>query len=340
MPDSIVVTTGARLHFGFFAHHAADIGVAQSDDLLAKSNYGGVGLMIDSPSFVVAVSKSDRDAVICPELTSREAWVEAAAARAVSQYRSACPPERQPPACTIVIRRVIPNHCGLGSGTQLAIAVAQALALLAGDGQADASTLARRVARGKRSAIGIHGFARGGLLVDGGKRVEDEIGQLVGRADIPDDWRLLLIMRGNSAVAGLAGQEEVAALERLPGMPPSLTDRLCRLALLEMLPAVAQSDCDWFGEALFQFGGAVGEYFRPVQGGVYAEPLMAELVGWLRSEGIRGVAQTSWGPTLAVCCSNERSAESLRARILAEPRWKGCQVQIAVPLNTGAAIQF
>jgi beta-RFAP synthase len=340
MPDSIVVTTGARLHFGFFAHHGADAGTRPADQWIARSNYGGVGLMLDSPSFVVAASKSDRDAVICPESTPREAWVESAVARTVSQYRRACPAERQPPPSTIVIRRFIPSHCGLGSGTQVAMAVAQALALLGGDGQTDAPTLARRVGRGKRSAIGIHGFARGGLLVDGGKRLEDEIGQLVGRADLADDWRLLLVMPGASAVAGLAGQEEMAALEKLPGMPGVLTERLCRLALLEMLPAVAQADCDWFGEALFQFGRAVGEYFRPVQGGCYADPRMGELVDWLRSEGVRGVAQTSWGPTIAVCCHQAESAETLRTRILAEPRWKGCRVQIAAPLNTGAAIQF
>jgi beta-ribofuranosylaminobenzene 5'-phosphate synthase len=107
-----------------------------------------------------------------------------------------------------------------------------------------------------------------------------------------------------------------------------------------MLPAVAQSDCEWFGEALFQFGRAVGEYFRPVQGGCYADPLMAELAGWLRSEGIRGVTQTSWGPTLAACCPNLQLAESWRARILADDRWKLCRVQIVAPLNTGAAIQF
>jgi beta-ribofuranosylaminobenzene 5'-phosphate synthase len=340
MPDSIVVTTGARLHFGFFAHHAADVRTQPADQLLFRSNYGGIGLMIDSPSFVVAASKSDRDGAICPELTPRDAWVEAAVARAVSQYRSASPAERQPPPCRIVVRRFIPNHCGLGSGTQLAMAVAQALALLGGDGQTDAPALARRVGRGKRSAIGIHGFARGGLLVDSGKRSKDEIGQLVGRADLPDEWRLLLVSAGDSAVAGLAGQEEVAALNKLPGMSASLTERLCRLALLEMLPAVAQSDCEWFGEALFQFGRAVGEYFRPVQGGCYADPLMAELAGWLRSEGIRGVTQTSWGPTLAACCPNLQLAESWRARILADDRWKLCRVQIVAPLNTGAAIQF
>ena len=77
-----------------------------------------------------------------------------------------------------------------------------------------------------------------------------------------------------------------------------------------------------------------------MQGGPYADPLVTELVGWLRSVGVRGVAQTSWGPTIAVCCPSGPVAESVRERILADKRWTDCGVHVAAPLNTGAAIQF
>jgi beta-RFAP synthase len=347
MHDEIVITTGARLHFGFFAHrplaesNAPEARPASVSGLLEQGNYGGIGLMIDSPVLVVAASHSDRDRVICPENSlSSHASAVARVAHLVAQYRRACPSDRQPPPCSIDVRRMMSAHSGLGSGTQLAMAVAQALALLSGDGQANVPTLAGRVGRGKRSAIGIHGFARGGFLVDGGKHSQDEIGRLVARADVPDDWRLLLVTPADSSGTGLSGQEEIDALEQLPGMSLSLTERLCRLVLLEMLPALAQADCEWFGEALFQFGRSVGDYFRPVQGGAYADASMAALVDWLRSEGIRGVAQTSWGPTIAVCCHSAEQAASLKARIPADGRWKGCQAQIASPLNTGAAIQW
>jgi beta-RFAP synthase len=347
MHDEIVIATGARLHFGFFAHRTLAAGTAiqanaaTAGSLLEHSNYGGIGLMVDCPAVIVAATKSDRDRVVCPDTSAQEhAWALASVERLVAQYRRACPADRQPPPCSIAVRRTIPSHCGLGSGTQLAMAVAQALAHLSGDGQADAPTLARRVARGKRSAVGIHGFARGGFLVDAGKRSESEIGRLVARADVPDDWRLLLITPADSSGTGLSGQEEVEALEQLPGMPRTLTERLCRLVLLEMLPALANADAEWFGEALSQFGRLVGDYFRPVQGGQYADRRMADLVDCLRSEGIRGVAQTSWGPTIAVCSPDEERARSIKDRVLADDRWKGCDVQVASPLNTGAAIQL
>jgi beta-ribofuranosylaminobenzene 5'-phosphate synthase len=348
MPDSIVVTTGARLHFGFFAHRATGATAGQdasASHLLERTNYGGIGLMIDSPAFVIAASKSDRDHVELADRTetnsSDAARVVATVATLTARYRTACPVDRPPPPCSLQIGGTIPSHCGLGSGTQLALAIAQALALLAGDGQADAPTLALRVGRGRRSAIGIHGFATGGFLVDGGKRREDEVGSLVARANVPNEWRMLLVAPAGSSEwgRGLSGQEELNAFERLPGMPAALTERLCRLVLLEMLPALGRCDYEWFAEALGHFGQSVGDYFRPVQGGRYADPRMAQLVEWLRSLGIHGIAQTSWGPTIAVCCQTAAGADALQAQILANERWDNCHTQIAGPLNTGAKLQ-
>jgi len=361
MPEEIVITTGARLHFGFFAHQPRSAATASQTSLdspgsrLERSNYGGIGLMLDSPGFVLSASRTqsaDSKSHVAPlnaegpaEANSLAQCDEACrrAARLLSSYREAAPSVHPIPPCRIGISRVIAPHRGLGSGTQLGMAVAQTLALLSGEGHVDVITLAKRVGRGRRSAVGIHGFARGGFLVDGGKASEDQIGPLVARADVPASWRFLLVTPADpsgDALAGLSGDGERDALERLPPMPVRLTERLCRLVLLEMLPALSTADLGRFGEALFEFGHSVGEYFRPVQGSQYADPTMAELVSWLRSRGVGGVAQTSWGPTIAVCCPDASSAESLRKSILADNRWSTCETLVAAPLNTGAAIQF
>ena len=176
------------------------------------------------------------------------------------------------------------------------------MALLAGDGQVDAVTLARRAGRGKRSAIGIHGFARGGFLVDGGKRSEDEIGRLVARAEFPDDWRWLLVAPADKSGTGLSGQEEVQALEQLPRIPLSLTERLCRLALLEMLPAIGACRLRLVRRGPVRIRSIGGRLFSAGAGG----PLRRSADGRPRrlassGEGV-GIAQTSWGPTIAVCC--------------------------------------
>jgi beta-RFAP synthase len=364
MSPTILISTGARLHFGFFAHRGAESSPR-------SLNYGGVGLMIDSPGFVVVASgyepekrdpgcsmpgdpviESGIDEVRCNLKNARaaerdpfagppvEEWQELAAraAKSISTYRKRCPAESKPSYCEMELWSAIPSHQGLGAGTQLGMAVATALSLLSGDADVDPSTLARWVGRGSRSAIGIRGFERGGFLVDAGKERDEQIGRLEARVDVPADWRFLLINPPDAA-SGLSGEAESAALKRLPATSLEMTERLRRLAMAEMLPALTAGDCNRFGEAVFEFGQLVGEYFRPIQGGIYSTPQSAELVEWIRREGYRGVAQTSWGPTLAVCCVDQTSAQLLREKMQADPRWRECRAHVAIPLNTGAKIQ-
>ena len=65
-----------------------------------------------------------------------------------------------------------------------------------------------------------------------------------------------------------------------------------------MLPALLEHDVKIFGEALYEFNVRVGEMFAPIQGGVYSAATVAELVGFLRGEGVAGVGQSSWGPAV------------------------------------------
>jgi beta-RFAP synthase len=198
--------------------------------------------------------------------------------------------------------------------------------------------LAQRVGRGARSALGIHGFARGGFLIDGGKSRPDVVGTLAARADFPADWRMLLVTPESRP--GLAGSAEIDAFGKLPGMSGATCDHLCRIVLAELLPAVLEADFKACGEALYEFGENVGEYFAPVQGGVYADAEMAELVAHLRQRGVRGVGQTSWGPTIFALCSNANEAAALVHDLAECGRWNDCRMCLAAPLNTGAAIEF
>src|SRR5580765_7782762 len=65
--------------------------------------------------------------------------------------------------------------------------------------------LARRAGRGRRSAIGLHGFHEGGLLVEAGKRAPEEISPLVARVDFPDEWRFVLVRPRRAT--GVSGTE-------------------------------------------------------------------------------------------------------------------------------------
>ncbi len=346
MGDTIVISTGARLHFGFLAHcrsiweqHGKSVFLDIDPRMRERRSFGGAGLMIDSPGFVLAVSRAAEDQFVAG--TSSDEPLAAAVERVadfVARYRRTAKKPAAIPACRFEMRRAVSSHLGLGSGTQLGMAAAAALAELSGDGRpaVDARLLAERVGRGKRSAIGVHGFVRGGFLVDGGKCHGEPVAPLVARSEIPAAWRFLLVWP--SGRGGRAGRAEQDAFARLPEMPLSLSGTLCRLVLLEMLPGLAEADIERFGQALYEYGSAVGDFFRPVQGGRYADPSMAALADWLRRRRVAGVAQSSWGPTLAACCPDETSAAELRSALLAESRFSRFNTHIAAPLNAGASI--
>jgi beta-RFAP synthase len=173
----------------------------------------------------------------------------------------------------------------------------------------EVSELARRVERGRRSALGIHGFAQGGFLVEAGKRTAEAIAPLVARLNFPESWRLVLALPSGE---GLHGRDEIEAFRQLRQADVKLpTDYLCRLVLLELLPALAAVDYSAFGEALYEFNRRVGEAFAVVQGGIYASPRVEEMVRFVRSRGVNAVAQSSWGPTLCAVVRNAEEAGKL-----------------------------
>ena len=87
------------------------------------------------------------------------------------------------------VAKAIPAHAGLGSGTQLAVAIGAGLLKLEGLSRASAE-LGETAERGARSAIGMAAFEAGGFIVDGGRgprRAPAARPPL--RVPFPESWR-------------------------------------------------------------------------------------------------------------------------------------------------------
>ena len=320
MVTPVTVTTGARLHFGPLAAAGSNGG-----------KFGGVGMMISAPGYVVTARPAESDSFVGDQASV------ARVAKFVSHIRDASPGDTKVASYQIEVREAIPSHSGLGSGTQLGLTVARALSELCGERDVSVETLARRAGRGLRSAIGLHGFARGGFLVDGGRADQrDQLGTLVARYDFPPEWRLVLASPLQSS--GLSGEDELRAFASQPPMSLALTSELCRIVLMDWLPALIEADFARFSTAMYEFGLAVGHFFEPVQGGVFAHPRMARLVEQLRARGFNGIAQTSWGPTLAILCANQAEAKQLADDYAHGGDWSDCEFRVVEPLNRGASV--
>jgi predicted sugar kinase len=109
--------------------------------------------------------------------------------------------------------------------------------------------------------------------------------------------------------------------------------------MLGMLPAVAERNFQAFSESLVEFGRKVGECFAAQQGGVYASPRAGTVVELLLRHGVRGIAQSSWGPTLCAVAENAFHAEWVAARLGDELGPSVAQIMVTPANNLGAKIE-
>ena len=272
---SVFVEAPARLHFG----------VLDLRGSLGR-RFGGLGAAIPTPSLLLEVASSRTGITAAGPDADRAAEF---AKRFLEHYGV-----RE--GARVLVHRAIPAHSGLGSGTQLGLAVARALAELHGL-PTEPTALAQAVSRGRRSAIGTWAFALGGFIVEGGRRPGDDgVAPLIGRYRLPENWRCVVAIPTGSP--GLSGDAEAAAFARLPLPPVGEAERVSHLVLMQLLPALVQGDIGSFGAALSDIQRITGAWFAAQQGGIFApgpgETLVRKLAEW----GAAGVGQSSWGPAV------------------------------------------
>jgi beta-RFAP synthase len=236
------------------------------------------------------------------------------------------------------VQREIPQHAGLGSGTQLAVAVGVAIDRLYGL-DLGARRIAALLGRGARSGIGIGAFEGGGFMVDGGHGPdEDELPPVIVRMGFPEHWRVLLIF--DTRVRGLHGRPERSAFETLPGFEPMTAERLCRLVMMQILPALGMQDLSRFAQGIGELQRVVGDYFAPAQGGRYTSGAVAQVLAWLQAQGVEGLGQSSWGPTgFAVLGSEMRALALLREVQMRFGDQAGLRFAVLRGRNRGATIE-
>jgi len=286
----VFVEAPARLHFGVLDLRG-DLG----------RRFGGIGAAVPVPSVLVEATAA---ATLEAEGPECERALEFA-----RRYREST---RIESGAHLTVHRAIPPHAGLGSGTQLGLAVARALAELHGRSAA-VTELARAVGRGRRSGVGTWTFALGGFVLEGGRRNgETEVAPLLARLAIPREWRCVVAVPPGAR--GLSGEEEMAAFARLSPPPEREVEHVAHLVLMQLLPALTEADLTGFGAALDQVQRITGGWWSSAQGGPYAPGPSALLVERLREWGAVGVGQSSWGPAVYGLASDSGRAADLAAR--------------------------
>lgn len=278
------VTTGSRLHFGFLNLTPNNIPFwndLNGDPILPVRRFGGIGLMIPNPGISVLTEISTS--------WSYEGGHVQRVEECASLLQAYCEKHNNPiKPCKVIIEKSAPHHVGLGTGTQLALAVGKSL-LLANGFDMPTKELGPVLGRGNRSAIGLYGFDHGGLIVEGGKTKEDKISPLISNLPWPKNWQIDLQYDGEKP--GVHGAEEVNAFKEIMNAPQDseLLSANPRNAMLGILPAIVSEDLDAVKKFIFDMNMRTGRVFEPFEGKNKKENLESNQV-------FDFCGQSSWGP--------------------------------------------
>ncbi|WP_048057911.1 beta-ribofuranosylaminobenzene 5'-phosphate synthase [Methanothermococcus okinawensis] len=213
------------------------------------------------------------------------------------------------------IKSVIPQHSGLGSGTQMALSTGKLISLIY-QKELDSKTLSTITGRGGTSGIGVNAFEKGGFIVDGGhsfgkgKDKEDfrpssasknvRAPPVLFRHDF--NWDVVLtIPKGES----IYGNKEVDIFKKYCPIPLNETQKICHLILMKMMPAIIENDISSFGEVVnkLQYIG-----FKKVELGLQKD-IVKELLETLQKVSYSGLS--SFGPTIYSICDGKDSVKNV-----------------------------
>lgn len=312
---AVAVATTARLHFGFLDPSGR-----------SAHPFGSFGVSLDRPATRLTLQRADAFAVSGPDAERAGRYLKAIAASCGIEHNY-----------RLQLDETIPPHSGLGSGTQLALAVGSAFAAIEG---LDLTPLdiAARLGRGARSGIGIATFEAGGAVLDSGP-VDGALPKLVARVPFPDPWRVLLIFDPDAK--GLDGASEIAAFDALPDFPDAEMAALRERIVRRALPALSTENFASFCAEVGHLQDQMGTYFAPTQGGgPYTSPHVTGMLDWLRGEGVTGLGQSSWGPTGFAFAESERAGQALLAAARDRASGSGLRFELAQGRNAGAKIEI
>lgn len=315
---TVIVSAPTRLHFG----------LSPVDSRLAP-RYAGLGVALEEPRVVVEVRPATEVSVTGEQPERVRRIVD-------SVFRDVLPPTvRQ--GVAVHVREAPPAHVGLGSGTQLALATALGMCTLF---ECDFSpwTVAQKLGRARRSAIGVAAFVEGGLILDMG-RVDlwEPRGPEMPRSqyegcteNLPrvhgtqravkvacPKWPLVVLLFSSGQVFSEDAEEKIFAAIAPTEEDERTADQMRATAEL-VVDAARKHDFEAFVEQLGAYGTFAGKFFRPYQGGHFSSRHAEPIARFTKQQWSLPVLQSSWGPVVAIPARTLAHARRIRETLLEE----------------------
>lgn len=332
---SLRITTPCRIHLS----------------LIDENGYtgrvdGGIGLMLDRPNVVFEASNSAEEFQIEAHKYYRESIevINEIASRVFKTFNI------NNKNFHFNLKRYFPSHVGLGSKTQLSLAIITAITKLKSIDHLSTEYLTQLVDRGGTSGIGWRGFETGGFILDGGheygKGKEKESflpssasstsnpALTISRHNIPNNWRFVLVIP--NVKKGAYGDEEIRVFQEYAPIPKIEVNEVSHLIIMKILPGILKNDLKCFGEGLKRIQ-SIG--FKRIEINLQHQ-IVKDLLGFFEDYGLKAYGMSSFGPSVVGVVESDSEAEELLKVVQKNQKNGGGHIYICKPNNSGAKIEY
>ncbi len=310
----VAVRAGYRLHLGFYRY--LDEGLA----------YGSVGVALEDPHLELRLTTSGVGGgleVRAPTEEAREAAARVARSLGLSSG-------------VLEVLGYVKHHVGLGSITRTYLATAIAASVQLKAVNLDLEELLVKLGRCRYSCVGYYTMVYGGLAVDTGVgHPGDGIPKPLMLLKFPQHWYVVL-----AVPEGRGLREEEEEVHMRDPVQVSEQRELYR-ALVELTTGVRLERIDLFARGVETIQEVAGRYFSRAQGGFFSSPYGDLIAEVMRRSGLRGIGQSSWGPTVYGFTDSYSTAELARRSVLSalDRIGVGCDAWVTRVSDVGYSVQ-
>jgi beta-ribofuranosylaminobenzene 5'-phosphate synthase len=289
----LIIQTPSRIHIGLIDLNGS---IGRVD--------GGIGLALEEPNITIKGKESDEINIeFDKKLIDKfgEDYINSIKER-IAHISNKMLNVVDGEGVDLKILSLFPAHSGLGSGTQISLAVGKLISKIYNK-EMNGYDIAKITGRGGTSGIGIGAFEYGGFLIDGGHSFgkggdkEDFRPSSASKGVKPApiifrynfDWDVILIIPKGEHVYG---KKEVDIFKRYCPIPLNEVEKICHLVLMKMMPAIVEKKMEDFGDVVnkLQYLG-----FKKIELSLQSR-IVKHLIDELHKTAYAGLS--SFGPTV------------------------------------------
>jgi beta-ribofuranosylaminobenzene 5'-phosphate synthase len=262
---------------------------------------GGMGFSLEYPRLIFRMSQANKQSIDQTKI-SNEMY------SAITEAFDGMKKDYKLGDVNLSFLETIPEHSGFGSKTATLLSTSHAYCSLFGV-NVGFEELRKRLKRGGTSGLGINLIDKGGFILEGGHSINEKKeflpssqyrgvshAPILARFSMPD-WPILLILPHEN---GVCGKKEVNFFKEICPVPSDDVDRIARITLSKVLPAIAESNLEEFCNGINLIQESV---WKKSEIGLFGEHVK-KIRDYALAHGALGAGMSSIGPCV-YCFGNK-----------------------------------